>query len=246
MTKIKNNTVLVTGGNRGIGKALVEALLERGASKVYAAARNTDSLKELADKHGDRLVPVKLDVTNPDQVKAAAEVAGDTAIVINNAGFLGNPDLFGESLEASRQEFEVNYWGTLNVIRAFSPVLKTNGGGAIVNISSIGGLTNFPMFPTYSDSKAASHSLTTGARILLAEQGTHVAGVYPGPVDTDMAREVEFEKATPESVAKAILDGLEKGETDIFPDPMAEGFRGSHEAGAKVHESQIIQMLQPA
>jgi NAD(P)-dependent dehydrogenase (short-subunit alcohol dehydrogenase family) len=243
MTTVYKNIAFVTGGNRGIGKVLVETLLERGASKVYAGARKTETLADLVAQYGDRLVPVALDVTDPEAVAAAAVAAGDVGIVINNAGAAANPDYFGDSLEGARLEFEVNYWGSLNMIRAFAPILKRNGGGALINISSIAGLVNFPMLPSYSDSKSAVHSLTTGCRILLAEQETQVVGVYPGPVDTDMAKDLEMDKATPQSVANAILDGLEAGKSDIFPDSMAEGFAGPYEAGAKTLEKVIVDMI---
>jgi|ETNmetMinimDraft_22_1059887.scaffolds.fasta_scaffold00007_35 NAD(P)-dependent dehydrogenase (short-subunit alcohol dehydrogenase family) len=242
-TNIDGKVAFVTGSNRGIGKAIVEALLKRGASRVYATARSIESLKSLTDAYGHRVVPVPLDVTDPDQVKEAAKVADDVQVVVSNAGFAGNPDFFNEDQSASRQEFEVNYWGTMNVARALAPVIQSNGGGAFVVISSVGGLVNFPMYPTYSDSKAAVHSMTQGLRLLKKAEGLQVVGVYPGPVDTDMAEEIEFEKATPESVAEAILDGVESGAEEVFPDPWAEGYRIPYKAGPKTLERRTAEML---
>jgi NAD(P)-dependent dehydrogenase (short-subunit alcohol dehydrogenase family) len=244
--KIEGRVALVTGSNRGIGKALVESLLAKGAAKVYATARNSASVQPLVDEYGDRVQAIELDVTDFDRVKQVAAATSDTELLFNNAGYAEVMDFGGGAavLEGARREFEVNYFGTLNMTQAFAPVLAANGGGAITNISSVAGLVSFPFFPTYSDSKAAAHSLTTGSRLLLAGQGTHVAGVYPGPVDTDMAKDIEMEKATPRSVADAILTGLEAGETDIFPDSMAEGFSAPFEAGAKTLERNIVAMMQ--
>jgi NAD(P)-dependent dehydrogenase (short-subunit alcohol dehydrogenase family) len=241
-TSIEGKVALVTGSNRGIGRALVEELLERGASKVYATARNTDSSAGLVETFGDRVVPLALDVTQVDQVAAVAQTAGDTQILINNAGLASQTDLFAEEFSAARQEMEVNYWGPVNMVRAFVPIIEANGGGALINLGSLASLVNFPPFPTYSDSKAAVHSLTQGIR-LTRGGSIQVVGVYPGPVDTDMAKTLEMDKATTQSVATAILNGLEAGETDIFPDPVAEGFVGPYEAGAKTLENNTAEML---
>jgi NAD(P)-dependent dehydrogenase (short-subunit alcohol dehydrogenase family) len=138
---------------------------------------------------------------------------------------------------------EVNYWGTLNVARSFVPVLESNGGGALINIASIASLVSFPPFPTYSDSKAAVHSLTQALRLTKSSSGIQVVGVYPGPVDTDMAAGLEMDKATPKSVANAILDGMESGKVDVFPDVVAESFSGPYEAGTKTLEKQTAEML---
>lgn len=246
-TNIENQTAFVTGSNRGIGRAIVEGLLQRGVAKVYAAARNTDTLSQLVAENPDRVIPVELDVTNEAQVNAAAKTAESASIVINNAGNLGDAPLFDGELSEFRKEFEVNYWGPLFVTRAFAPVLKANGGGTLVTISSVAGLSSFPVLPTYSDSKAAVHSLIVGTRFTLAEQGTTVIGVYPGPVDTEMAKNIEMEKASPESVASKILDGIENGTEDIFPDSMSESYTAPYEAGQKTLERNVTEMLtQPA
>jgi NAD(P)-dependent dehydrogenase (short-subunit alcohol dehydrogenase family) len=236
--KIKGAVALVTGANRGIGRALTEALLSRGVGKVYATARNPEALRELRD---ERLVLLQLDVTDADQISAAADAASDVDLVFNNAGvaFMGG---IAESIVIgqARREMEVNYFGPLQLLQCLAPTLARNGGGAVVNIGSAAGLTNLPFVPTYSASKAALHSLTQAARILL--QGTSVFGVYAGPVDTDMIRELALQKTSPRDVAFAILDGIEAGQEDIFPDPFAVDFGRRFESSPKASERQIAAM----
>jgi NAD(P)-dependent dehydrogenase (short-subunit alcohol dehydrogenase family) len=238
---IKGTTALVTGANRGIGRAIVDALIARGAAKVYATARNVDSLKELVAKSGGRVVPLQLDVTNPEQIRAAAAAAGDVRLLINNAGvvkkFAGD---FTDPawIEASRGEFETNVVGVLAVTQAFAPTLTSRPGGAVVNLSSVAGLVNFPVITTYSASKAAAHSLTQAIRAQLAAQQVYVAGVYPGPIDTDMAREIDLEKLSPEAAAQAILDGIEARREEIFPDPFAQQLGALYQRDPKAVEAQ--------
>ena len=234
---IKGKSALVTGANRGIGRAIAEELLERGAAKVYAGARNLDTLTDLQEKYGERVVPVQLDVTNPEQVQGAAKVAGDVQIIINNAGIaMGAPLLEAAAADVARQEMEVNYFGVMAVTQAFAPILASNGGGAIANVSSVAGLVSMPVFATYSASKAAVHSLTQASRALLADQNILVAGVYPGPIDTDMTKDFPMEKASPQGLAKSVIDGLLAGEEDIFPDPMAQDMAGQLRADPKAVE----------
>ncbi len=214
----------VTGANRGIGRALVEALLARGAARVYAGARRVDSLAPLVAAGRGRVVPVHLDVTHPDEVRAAAAQAIDVTLLVNNAGVVarfGAPFTDPAWLDAARTEYEVNVLGPFAVTQAFAPILATNGGGTVANVSSVAGLVALDILVSYSASKAALHSLTQATRASLRAQGTYVAGIYPGPVDTDMAKIVDLEKATPAQAADAILDGLEAGDEEIFPDPMS-------------------------
>jgi NAD(P)-dependent dehydrogenase (short-subunit alcohol dehydrogenase family) len=235
--RIEGAVALVTGANRGIGRALTEALLTRGARKVYATARNPETLRALRD---ERLVSLRLDVTDADQIRAVGEAASDVELVFNNAG-VALPGGIADStvFDRARREMEVNYFGPLQLLQCLAPTLARNGGGAVVNIGSAAGLTNFPFIPTYSASKAALHSLTQAARILLGAQGTSVFGVYAGPVDTDMTRGFELPKTSPREVAFAILDGIEAGQEDIFPDAFAADFSRQFQSSPKASEQQM-------
>ncbi len=239
--KIEGAIALVTGANRGIGRALTEVLLSRGVKKIYAAARNPETLGAPRDA---RLVPLLLDVTDAQQIRNACAAAADVGLVFNNAGVVLNGQIAGATvLEQARREMEVNYFGSLQMLRQFAPILASNGGGALVNIGSAAGLTNIPFFPTYSASKAALHSLTQAARVLLGAQGTSVFGVYPGPVDTDMVRALNMPKASAHDVALAILDGLESGQEDIYPDAFARDFAKQFSASPKASERQVAAMV---
>lgn len=240
---IENTVAFVTGANRGIGKALVEALVDAGAKKVYAAARKPDSLAGVIAAGDGRVVPVTLDVTDGAQVAQAA-ANSDVTLLINNAGVAGFAGFIAaDTTDAARQEMETNYFAVLDMVRAFAPVLKANGGGAIINLASVASLANFPVLGSYSASKAAVHSLTQGIRAELAAQGTHVMGVYPGPIDTDMAAEFEAEKTAPSEVAKAVLSGLSEKAEDIYPDPMAVEFHAGILVDPKAVEKQVGEML---
>jgi NAD(P)-dependent dehydrogenase (short-subunit alcohol dehydrogenase family) len=238
--KIEGTVALVTGANRGIGQALTAALLTRGVRKVYATARDPETLRHLRD---ERLITLQLDVTNVDQIRAVGGAASDVELVFNNAGVaLATGIADSTVLDQARREMEVNYFGPLQLLQRLAPILARNGGGAVVNIGSAAGLTNVPFMPTYSASKAALHSLTQAARILLAAQGTSVFGVYAGPVDTDMSRELAIPKTSPRDVAFAILDGIEAGREDIFPDPFAVDFGRQFESSPKATERQFAAM----
>lgn len=239
--RIQGTTAFVTGANRGIGRALVEALLERGAKKVYAAARRPELLDALVAASGGRVVPIRLDVTRPDQIRNAADVATDVSLLVNNAGVVAQfSGAFTDKswIAAGREEFEVNVVGTLAVAQAFAPILAANGGGTVVNLSSVAGLVAFAVVASYSASKAAVHSLTQAMRTMLRPQGTFVAGVYPGPIDTEMAEKFPMAKTAPRVAAHAILDGLEAGEEDIFPDPTARQMGALYRQNPKALEEQ--------
>jgi len=242
---IKGKTALVTGANRGIGEAIVDALLAAGAAKVYAAARRPGDLEALTARHADRVVPLQLDVTRPSQIAAAVAAAPDVQLLVNNAGFAGRA---GESfadpqwIAAGRQEMEVNYFGTFAVTQAFAPVLARNGGGAIANLASVASLVSFAMLASYSASKAAVHSLTQATRAMLRSQGTQVFGIYPGPIDTRMAEGIPFDKTSPSVAAKAIVAGIEAGTEEIFPDPMSQGMGAGYLANPKELERQVASM----
>jgi NAD(P)-dependent dehydrogenase (short-subunit alcohol dehydrogenase family) len=226
----------VTGANRGIGQALVEEALRRGAKRVYAGTR-----QPLA--HPDRRVaPLTLDVTNAAQTQEAVEKVESLDILINNAGLGLYDDLSDRT--ALERHLAVNLFGTYGVTQAFLPLL-TRSRGAIVNIASLAALAAVPLMPAYSISKAAAFSLSQSLRALLAGRGVRVHAVLTGPVDTDMTRGLEVPKASPESVARAIFDGVEKGEEDIFPDPMSESMAESWRNGAgKTLERQNAALVQ--
>lgn len=244
MSRIEGKAVFVTGANRGIGRAFVEELLAAGAAKVYAGARIPSTLADLVANGDGRVVPVDLDVTKPETIEKAATASKDVEVLINNAGIAAFEGLTSASDGVpARNEMEINYFGSLNMIRSFAPTLAANGGGTIVNMSSIAGLVNIPMFASYSASKAAVHSLTQGARAELAAQGTLVVGVYPGPVDTDMGAAIPLEKTSPRAVVKAVLDGVEAGEEDIFPDPTSKQLHEGLAANPKAVEKQLAAML---
>jgi NAD(P)-dependent dehydrogenase (short-subunit alcohol dehydrogenase family) len=221
--KIENKNIVVTGANRGIGAAIVRELLKHKVGKVYAAARKIGNLPDFGDA---RVVPLALDITDPKQVNAAAEKAKDTHILVNNAGTAHFGTTLDNTMDAVTADMNTNYYGTLAMMRAFVPVLHKNGAGLIANVSSTAGLAAFPAVGSYSASKAALHSLTQSARTELADRNIHVVGVYPGPIDTDMAKDFPMEKASAESTAQLIVAGMIAGDEYIFPDPM------SKEAGA--------------
>jgi NAD(P)-dependent dehydrogenase (short-subunit alcohol dehydrogenase family) len=220
---IADKAVLVTGANRGIGQALVEEALSRGAKRVYAGTR-----RPLAHSDG-RVTPLILDVTNAAHINGAVERVESLDVLINNAGIALYDDL--SNLDAIGQHLAVNLFGMFNVTRAFLPLLKRSKG-AIVNNLSLVALAALPVIPAYSISKAAAFNMTQSLRALLASQGVTVHGVVLGPIDTDMNRDFDIPKASPESAAQAIFDGLEKGEDDIFPDPAARSIAASWRTGA--------------
>src|SRR5579863_116835 len=217
--KIENSIALVTGANRGLGKAYTDALLAAGAAKIYAGARDPASVA-VTDK---RLVPVKLDVTQDTDVHAAADSCADVSLLINNAGImLASPMLADDSEAALRAEMEVNVFGMLRMVRAFAPVLAKNGGGAIVNVLSVVSWFVNPLNATYGASKHAALALTEGVRIQLKSQGTQVVAVYAGFIDTDMAAGFDREKTSPQRVAERTLEGIRNGLNDVHADERSE------------------------
>ena len=219
---IANKAVLVTGGNRGIGRALVDEALSRGAARVYAGTR-----RPLA--HPDRRVtPLLLDVTSSADIQAAAGQVGSLDILINNAGIALYDDLSDRA--ALDQQLAVNLFGSYSVTTAFLPALIRSGGAIVNNVSTMA-LAPLPLTPAYSVSKAAAFSMTQSLRALLAGRGVSVHAVLTGPTDTDMTRGFDLPKASAESVARAIFDGVENNEDDIFPDPMSQSVAESWRSG---------------
>ncbi|SAL72830.1 short chain dehydrogenase [Caballeronia terrestris] len=213
--KIAQSVALVTGANRGIGRAYVAELLKRGASKIYVAARDTTSLKELLKDGDRRLVPLPLDVTDPDQVAAAAAIASDVTLLINNAGYAAfEGAISAHSIDDARREMDVNYFGTLALTRAFAPILASKGGGALINMLSMLSLVSLPVAATYSASKAAGLSLTRSVRAELGAQGTQVVGVLAVQTETEMGAKLPEPRMTPQEVVGDALDAIEAGTND--------------------------------
>ena len=237
--KLSGSIVLVTGANRGLGRSFVNALCDAKCAKVYAAARRTESLAS------DRVIePVQLDITNTEQVTSAAARCGDINILINNAGVAGfTPALGAPTMANARLEMETNYFGTLAMCRTFAPVLKRNGGGALVNVLSVVSWFNAPMQATYCASKAAESSLTKAVRFELRAQGTLVVGVYAGYIDTDMAAGMwgaaEFSKSSPAEIAARVLAGIENGTEEILTDERAQGVHSALLKDARPFESEL-------
>jgi NAD(P)-dependent dehydrogenase (short-subunit alcohol dehydrogenase family) len=211
--EIKGSIALVTGANRGIGRAFTRALIDRGAAKVYAAVRDPATVSD-----GD-VAALRMDVTKPDEVADAAAAAGDVTVVINNAGVGGfDTKLLTGSLDGARQAMEINYFGTWNVSRAFAPVLARNGGGALVNILSVASWASRPEFPGYAASKAAQWSLTGALREGLRDQGTLVIGVHAGFVETELSSFTDAPKITAADVAEQTLDALANDRVEVLAD----------------------------
>jgi len=233
---IHNKVVLVTGANRGIGKVIAESFLENGAKKVYAAVRDIASANELLEKYGDRVSAINIDLANPQTIKDAATTASDVDIVVNNAGVLtSTTPLDSNAVESLNFEMDINVGGLIRMSQAFAPVLKQNGGGALIQLNSIASIKNFVPFTTYSASKAAAYSVTQSLRELLSDQGTFVMSVHPGPIATDMGDAAGLsEIAEPATlVSDAIIKGLKQGAFHVFPDTMAKQVESAYQSYAE-------------
>jgi len=227
---IENKVALVTGANRGIGKAIVESFLKHGAKKVYLAVRDINSTKELEDAYGDKVVTVQADVSSTESINALAQQTNDVEIVVNNAG-IGNPQgTLGEDVEKDfENQLQVNAFGLLRVANAFAQTLEDKKG-ALVQLNSIASMKNFSQLSTYSASKAASYSLTQGLRTELGPKGVSILSVHPGPIDTDMAATAGFENASSTTdVSEGIMKALEAGDFHLFPDEMAQQVESAYE-----------------
>lgn len=241
--RIEGSVVLLTGANGGIGRAFVEELLERGAAKVYLGARDTSSLQDLLDR-SDRLVALALDVSKPEQIAAAASVASDINLLINNAGaanFTGA--LSSTTVDSARQEMEVNYFGILGLVQALRDTAAFQPGGAVVNILSMLAHVTLPVAGTYSASKAAALALTRTIRAELKERGVQVVGVLPVQVDTAMGAALPEPRLTPKEVAVDTLDGLETGSEEIFPGALSQGVAEAFKAdpdGLQAHMAGMV------
>jgi|SRR5271170_2617081 len=235
---IENKTVLITGANRGIGQALVNEALRRGAKRVYAGTRGAPTITD------ERVTPLTLDVTSAEQIQGAVDKVDTLDVLINNAGIALYDDLSNSG--AIEQSLAVNLFGSFNLTRAFLPLLRRSKG-AIINNLSLLALAPLPVIPSYSISKAAAFNMTQSQRALLAREGVTVHGVFLGPIDTDMNRGFDIPKASPESAAAGIFDGLANGEEDIFPDPASQSIAEGWRTGvAKAFERQYAGFLPPS
>jgi NAD(P)-dependent dehydrogenase (short-subunit alcohol dehydrogenase family) len=217
---LSNKVVLVSGANRGIGAAIVKELLKVGVAKIYATARDPKALPLFEDP---RVVPLEMDITSDPSVNGAAAAAQDVDVLVNNAGTLAFGDFLGSNWETFEDDMRTNYFGTLRVLRAFTPQFVTRKSGTIANMCSVVGLSAVPLMAGYSASKAALHSLTQSLRGTLEKDNVTVVGIYPGPIETALAKEVPYpDKATPEYAAVNIVKGIAEGHSYIFPDPLAQ------------------------
>ena len=242
---IKGKTALVTGANRGIGEAIVEAFLARGVVKVYAAVRNPASAVALTERYGDRVAVVKFDLAKPETIAAAADRAKDVEVVVNNAAvFKACTPLDLDAIEAIELGMQINVYGLMRVAQAFAPILKKNGGGAFVQMNSIASLKCASNFATHSATKAASYSITQALREMLSSQGTAVLSVHPGLIATDMSNAVALEgNAEPPSVvAEGIIAALASGMFHLFPDALAQRIGSAYQSfSSSVIEAELAE-----
>lgn len=233
--EISNKTAVITGANRGIGKAIAETFLKQGAKKVYLAVRNTDSVAALVAGYGDKVEALHVDMTQPETITALAATTQDADILVNNAGVLVPANPLADNAEAAlRQELEVNTFGLLRIAQAFTPTLAKNQG-ALVQINSVASMKNFSDLTTYSASKAASYSITQGLKELLEPKGVSILSVHPGPIVSDMTRQIGMDEMgePPEVVAEGIVSSLQAGNFHLFPDAIARDFGGAYQSYAE-------------
>jgi NAD(P)-dependent dehydrogenase (short-subunit alcohol dehydrogenase family) len=237
--KIQDSIALVTGANRGLGLAFVQELLAAGVKKVYAAARDPSSIN-IPGVH-----PVKLDVTNAQDILDVAKAYPDVNLLINNAGIIREQDFLSENaIQAARDQFETNFFGPLALSQAFAPTLKQNGGGAIVNVLSVASWVNLSGAATYSASKAAAWALSNGLRVELHNQGTQVLALHVGYMDTDMAKGVHVPKAKPEDVARQVIEALEAGKTEVLADEFSAQIKQGLSLPAGTLEMMLLSAAQ--
>lgn len=223
--KVEDSVPLVTGSNRGIGRAVVTALMDRGVRKLYVGVRQLASAAELVERYGERVSPIELDFHQAETFEAASDIATDVDFIVNCAGILrASGAIDSQATEAIREELEVNVLGLIRLANSFAPVLKSNGGGVLVQLNSIASVKCFSGFATYSASKAAAYSITQGMREQLVAQGTRVISVHPGPIATDMAEAAGFadQAESASVVSDAILMALETNDFHVFPDRAAK------------------------
>lgn len=215
MQTLKDKVILITGANRGIGKSLVKASLEKGAKKIYATSRNLSKMPDFGD---ERVVTLELDITDNAQILKVAKKTKDTQILINNAGSFNPGTILDGEIRGMELDMKTNYYGTVNMMRAFAPILEKNSPAKIVNIVSIVAYSPLPSIAGYSASKSVLYSATLSARIEVAKKGITVHAVNPGAINTDMNKGSDWDMPAPDGIATIILDKVEAGELDIVPD----------------------------
>lgn len=243
--KLSNAVVLITGANRGLGRALVERSVAAGARRVYASARDPALLASVVRAAPDRVVPLALDVTDPASIANAAARAPDVTLLVNNAGVLASFGVLTSPTDAIARDFAVNLFGMLATTRALLPALERSGaagGAGVVNVLSIVSFASMPALGGYAASKAAAYSVTQALRNELAGKRIAVHAAFPGPIDTDMIRDMAMPKTSPDDVAAAILDGVERGVDEILPDPTARELHAIWKQDPRALERQFVQM----
>lgn len=231
---MKDKVILITGANRGIGKSLVKSSLEKGARKIYATSRDLSKMPNFGD---ERVVILELDITDKVQILKVSERTKDVEVLINNAGILSQGNVLEGEISAVENDMKVNYYGTINMMRAFAPILEKNAPSKIVNIISIVAYSPLPSIAGYSASKTALYSATLSVRIELVKRGITVHAINPGAIDTDMNKGSDWDMPAPDGIATIILDKVEAGELDIVPDEMGLGmFNAWKEAPSKLAE----------
>ncbi len=230
---VKDKIALVTGANRGIGKAIAESFIQHGAKKVYLAVRNIDSTQELVTSYGDKVVPISVDIGKPGTIVELANSAPDVNIVVNNAGILEQAEPLSDNSESALQhELDINVFGLIRMAKAFAPILEKNGPSAFVQLNSIASIKNFLPFTTYSASKAAAYTITQGLKDSLNPKGIQVLSVHPGPIATDMAVQAGMEDmgSPVAEVSEGIVSSLKAGDFHLFPDQMAKQFGDAYQS----------------
>ncbi|WP_169513437.1 SDR family oxidoreductase [Flexithrix dorotheae] len=231
---MKDKVILITGANRGIGKSLVKSSLEKGAGKIYATSRDLSKMPDFGD---ERVVPLALEITDNTQILKVAEQTKDVEVLINNAGILSQGNILEGEISAVKNDMNVNYYGTISMMRAFAPILEKNAPAKIVNIVSIVAYSPLPSIAGYSASKTALYSATLSVRIELAKKGITVHAINPGAIDTDMNKGSNWDMPVPDGIATIILNKVEAGELDIVPDEMGLGmFNAWKEEPSKLAE----------
>jgi len=234
--EIKDKTILITGANRGIGKAIVDSFIEHGVAKIYVAVRTLDSASPLIEKYKNKTVPIRIDLADAQSIYAAAKIAADVDVVVNNAGVLTASTPFDDnSISSLELEMNINLYGLIRMAQAFAPVLKANGGGVFIQLNSLASMKCFPYCATYSASKAASYSITQALRELLRKQRTIVLSVHPGPIATEMGDAAGLTKiaAPPSLVGESIVEALKVGSFHVFPDSKAKKIESAYKSFAE-------------